>query len=183
MSQNTPRGYTYPCFSDPFLPAANIQDLATDIDGDVQSIITNVGDALNTPPTCIATGATVTALGAGLMVGMVFTTQIYDNAAMFTPPSANITIPVEGLYLISYRGTFTGPNNGVRALQVGVGGFIRSMQTRRRAGTSGQITVVGTALTFAAPAANVNLFAGSSVASTIVQYSMSATRMTGTTLL
>lgn len=185
MPQNTPRGYTYPCYSDAVNFPAQIQDLATDIDGDVQGILTNIGDARNTPPSCIArtTGA-ATALAAGVLVTLTFTTQIYDNANMFTPPSATITIPVEGLYLISYRCTFgAGSNVGVRAVQLGVGGFIRSMQTRRRAGTSPQITVTGLALTNAAAGAVVNLLAGSSVATTATDYTINVTRMTGTTLL
>lgn len=185
MTMNTPRGYTYPCYSDPTDFPAQIQDLATDIDGDVQGILTNIGDARNTPPSVKAetTGA-ATAIGAGLLVTLTFTTQVYDNAAMFVPPSPNITIPVEGLYLVSYRCTFgAGSNVGVRAVQLGVGGFIRSMQARRRAGTSSQITVTGSALTNAAMGATVNLLAGSSVATTATDYSISVTRMTGNTIL
>lgn len=184
MPQNTPRGYTYPCFSDNATFPAQIQDLAQDIDLDVQSIITNIGDARNTPPSCKAqTTGVATAIAAGGLVTLSFATEIYDNAGMFTPPSPNITIPVEGLYLIAFNCTFSGPNNGVRAVQLGVGGFIRAMQARRRAGTSGQMTVEGKMLTNAAPGAIVNIIAGSSVATTATMYQVEVTRMTGTTLL
>jgi hypothetical protein len=185
MTMNTPRGYTYPCYTDPTNFPAQIQDLATDIDGDVQGIITNIADARNTPPSAKAqTTGVATAIGAGLFVPLTFATQIYDNAAMFTPPSTVITAPVEGLYLISYFTTFgAGSNVGVRAVQIGVGGFVRSIQTRRRAGTSAQITVTGSCLSFIAGGASVTAFAGSSVATTATSYGISVTRMTGTTIL
>lgn len=185
MTMNTPRGYTYPCYTDPANFPAQMQDLATDINNDMQGIIDNIADARNTPPSCKAqtTGA-ATAVGAGLFVPLVFNTQIYDNANMFTPPSADITVPVEGLYLISYGCTFgAGSNVGVRAVQLGVGGFVRSVQTRRRAGTSAQISVTGMCLSFAPAGAVIHLFGGSSVATTATMYNINVTRMTGTTLL
>jgi hypothetical protein len=185
MTMNTPRGYTYPCYSDSTDFPAQMQDLATDIDTDVQGILDNVIDAQNDPPSLKAqTTGVATAIGAGLLVTLTFTTEIYDNTNMIVAPSPTITIPVEGLYLISFGCTFgAGSNVGVRLVQIGVGGFVRCMQTRRRAGTSAQITVNGQMLTFAAAGAVVNMLAGSSVATTATSYNINITRMTGTTLL
>lgn len=184
MPQNTPRGYTYPCFSDPADIQANLQDLAEDIDDDIQGILDDVEDARETPPSCIVTGNTPIALVAGVPVGPItFNAETYDNAAMFTPPGTTITVPVEGLYLIDFRCTFTGAVSGVKYAEIGVGGFVRCRVAYQRAGTAGQITVNGKILSFAAAGAGINMFVGSSTAATASLYSVMVTRMTGTTAL
>ena len=183
MPQNTPRGYSYPCYGDPANFPAQLQDLAQDVDADMQAIISNIGDARNLPPSCKATSVTSVAIAAGATVQLTFSTEVYDNANMFTPLVPDLTAPVEGLYLIAFNVTFSGPNNGVRMINTSVNGFIRAAQARRRAGTSTQMTVNASMLSFAAAGNPIRIFAGSSVATTATSYSVSVTRLTGTTAL
>lgn len=184
MTMNTPRGYTYPCYTDPTNFPAQMQDLATDIDGDVQGILTDVTQARNNPPSLkVQTTGVATPIAAGAVIPLTFVTEIYDNTNMIVAPSPTITIATEGLYLFGFNVTFTGPNNGVRLVQLGIGGFVRCMNTRRRAGTSTQITVEGKMLSNVPAASVVNLLAGSSVATTVNMFQMNITRMTGNTIL
>lgn len=184
MTQNTPRGYTYPCYTDPTNFPAQMQDLATDIDTDITNILTDITQARNNPPSLkVQTTGVATAIGAGALITLSFATEIYDPTNMITVPSSTITIATEGLYLFGFSCTFTGPNNGVRLVQLGVGGFVRCMNTRRRAGTSTQITVEGKMLSNVPAGSVVNMLAGSSVATTVNMFQMNITRMTGNTIL
>ena len=49
MPANTPRGYTYPLYTDPADFPAQVQDFAQDVDVDVQALATTVTNALNSP--------------------------------------------------------------------------------------------------------------------------------------
>lgn len=183
MPQNTPRGYTYPCFSDPANFPAQLQDLAQDVDADVQAILDNMVDARNDPPGVRARGSAVVALAANVNTQLTFDTEDYDNTGMITVPSATFIAPVEGLYLCSFNCTFSGPNNGVRYVLLSVNGFVRCQQARRRAGTSTQITVQASMLSFVGAGQTIRFFVGSSVATTATMYTAQISRMTGTTAL
>lgn len=101
MPQNTPRGYTYPLYSDPANFPAQIQDFATDVDTDVQAIVASTTAALNSK------SARVSASADQLMVAntdtfLTFAVEEYDNGAMANLGVNNdrLTITENGIYLV-----------------------------------------------------------------------------------
>lgn len=110
MPANTPRGYTYPLYSDPANPPAQIQDFAQDVDTDVQNQVNRIAGALNRPSAeCRATANQ--AIAANTNVFATFTTEEYDNAAMINLGVNNdrITFTSTGVYLIHAEANFA-PN-------------------------------------------------------------------------
>lgn len=184
MPQNTPRGYTYPCYSDPTAFPTQMQDLAQDIDLDVQGIIDNIDDARNDPPGARASASANLAIAAGGTTTLTFTTEEYDNAAMFTPGGSVFTATVEGLYLVSYRALFTGGGTGDRSLliQFTAPATTRAIQTRQKTVTT-NIAVNVHALVYMAVGNTVSCQAASDTANTITIRTASITRTTGTTIL
>lgn len=182
MPQNSPRGYTYPCYSDPVNFPAQMQDLAQDIDADVQAILNDISDARNTPPSARVSGTTNVATVAGTAQTVTFQTEEYDNAAMFTAPSSTITVPVEGLYLISSRIVFASGTAGQKSIFMTVNGIGRAGQTRQS--NAGFTTTVNVhVLTFCPAAATIQTIVETTAASSYTTRLMTVTRVTGTTLL
>lgn len=112
MPQNTPsRAYTYPVYTDTQDFPAQIQELATDIDLDVENLDDQIVEALNRQSVAIRS-----TLSQNIPVGTAYTnltwaTTDYDNATMATIPTG-ITIPREGVYLVMAKVTFVGTGIG-----------------------------------------------------------------------
>lgn len=114
MPANTPRGYTYPLYGDTQNFPAQIQDLAQDIDLDVEALDNAIQAGYNRASARISGppgGTLVTTSGTG--VNLTFDVEEYDNAAMANLGVNNdrLTVTVEGFYLVTIHATYsTGPS-------------------------------------------------------------------------
>lgn len=108
MTQNTPRGYTYPLYTDPHDFPTQIQDLATDIDSDIQGQINLQANMLD-QPSARASASAAQAIASNTDVTVTYATEDYDNAGMFTLVSPTImTVSELGLYWISASANWSG---------------------------------------------------------------------------
>lgn len=122
MPLDTPGGYTYPEYSDTQNFPAQIQDLAEDIDADVQDLYDDVNNALNAPTAAVEFSG-LFVLASGVTTPLPFDSQQYDNAAMWAPGTpTEVTIVQTGIYMITGWAQFNA--NGVATNSVGV--FIMS---------------------------------------------------------
>lgn len=110
MTANTPRGYTFPQYSDPANFPAQIQDFAQDVDTDVQAQVDATNAALNAP-SARASASANQAVAAGVFVFATFAVEDYDNAAMVNLGVNNdrITFTSTGIYLVEAQVNFA-PN-------------------------------------------------------------------------
>ena len=101
MPANTPRGYTYPLYTDPADFPADMADLATDVDTDVQSLVTTVSDTLNAPSARVSASANQS-IPSGVATFVTWAVEEYDNAAMANLGVNNdrITFTETGIYLV-----------------------------------------------------------------------------------
>ena len=100
MPQNTPRGYTYPLYTDPRDFPAQIQDLATDIDTDVAAQLALQTNHLDEPSARVSANAAL-AIASNTDVTLTWATEEYDNAGLFVIGSPTIfTVNELGLYWI-----------------------------------------------------------------------------------
>ena len=115
---DTPRGYTYPTYGDTQDVPADIEELARDIDTDVQSVYDDVDAARNAPSASVSFAGPAP-LATGVTTNWPFDTEQYDNAAMWsigTPTIVNI--PEDGIYLVTGWAQFAAP--GASTNSVGV---------------------------------------------------------------
>lgn len=115
---DTPRGYTYPAYGDTQDVPADIEELARDIDTDVQSVYDDVDAARNAPSASVSFAGPAP-LATGVTTNWPFDTEQYDNAAMWsigTPTIVNI--PEDGIYLVTGWAQFAAP--GASTNSVGV---------------------------------------------------------------
>jgi len=112
MPQNTPRGYTYPLYTDPANFPAQIQDFATDVDLDVQAQVTATTGGLNRPSARVSATANQS-IAANTFVFATFATEEYDNAAMGNLGINNdrLTFTSTGIYLVHGEVNFTSNGN------------------------------------------------------------------------
>jgi hypothetical protein len=100
MTANTPRGYTYPLYTDPHDFPTQIQDFATDVDTDVQAQVNLETNMLN-QPSARASGSAAQAIASNTDVTVTYATEEYDNAGLFTLVSPTImTFSELGIYWI-----------------------------------------------------------------------------------
>lgn len=111
MSLNTPRGYTYPVYGDATDFPAQIQDLAQDIDTDMQSLFNRV-TAMYNQPAARADGSSVQAVANNTNVTAVYDTETYDNSTIINlgTSTSQLTIPSNGIYIAV--GSAAWANNG-----------------------------------------------------------------------
>lgn len=144
MPQNTPRGYTYPLYSDPQNFPADIQNLATDIDSDVQLLDDQITNARNRFTAHVRSGTTQS-IAAGTDVQATFATEEYDNHAMGALPNGiNIPAGSDGIYLLTARVTFdAGPvaTYFTRVWLTSSAGFIAMPVRATKETTSGRVSV------------------------------------------
>lgn len=101
MPANTPRGYTYPLYTDPANFPAQLQDFAQDVDLDVAAQVAATATALNTP-SCRVSSAVATNITPNTTTTVTWTIEEYDNANLANLGVNNdrITFAVPGIYLI-----------------------------------------------------------------------------------
>lgn len=112
MPLNTPRGYTYPLYSDPADFPADIQNFAQDVDVDVAALVASQATALAAPSARVSATANQS-IAVSTNVFATFATEDYDNAAMANLGVNNdrITFTSTGLYLIHAEANFVQNGN------------------------------------------------------------------------
>lgn len=165
MPENTSRGYTYPVYTDPANFPAQIEDLARDIDTDMQSLFDRVADGLNQPACYVRANGVNQAIAANTDVTATFVTEVYDNANMVNLGVSNttITFPESGIYLATSRVTFL--SNGT----VPDTGRMTNLVTNGIFGTVGRRSVLGNTSVATAVALTVLFFAGAGNTMTLLQ--------------
>ena len=119
MPANTPRGYTYPLYTDPANPAAQIQDFAQDVDLDVAAQVASIVTALNRPSAKVSS-STAQVFAPGVPQFVTWATENYDNAAMANLGVNNdrISFTSTGKYLISVEINFNANGLSVGSRQI-----------------------------------------------------------------
>lgn len=120
MPENTSRGYTYPLLSDVNSFPAQIQDLATDIDADVQAVFNRIVAGYNFAACSVQASGVNQSIANNTDVTATYDTELYDNAAMFTVgvSASNINITVTGLYLVIGRANFANSAAGATGREI-----------------------------------------------------------------
>lgn len=130
MPQNTSRGYTYPLYTDPMDPAAQLQDLATDVDTDMQNLINLIAAARDRPSVRITGGATPDqSIAPNTDTLATFSSEQFDNDNMADLGTNNTRIQLHqsGIYLLTGRISFqgTGGTGAVASMRLNsTGGLI-----------------------------------------------------------
>lgn len=148
MPENTSRGYTYPVYTDANSFPAQIQDLATDIDSDMQSLVNRIAVGYNFPACSVQASGVNQAIANNTDVTATYDTELYDNAAMFTVgvSASNVNIVSTGLYLAIGRATFAtsaaAPSGrSIRLVSSGVLGVLARKSIRGNDGLAATTTV------------------------------------------
>jgi len=121
MPANTPRGYTYPLYSDPANFPAQLQDFAQDVDTDVATLVARQTAALNRPSARVSATANQN-VPANTPTILTWATEEYDNAAIANLGVNNdrLTLTQTGIWLVTAEVNFTANGNatvnGRRAL-------------------------------------------------------------------
>lgn len=148
-----PRGYPYPIYTDPTMdfPQA-IQDLATNIDGDMTVVSGRIAGAGNRPSVRMTSGVTQ-AVASGVSTNLTFAGGgvAYDNHGMANLAANRLELGQSGVYFITGRIVMTagGSGTGAPAIRVSIlssGGVIPVVTTTTRllsATQDGMISVSG----------------------------------------
>lgn len=101
MPASTPRGYTFPLYSDPANFPSQIQTFAQDVDLDVQSLVNDTTTGLNRPSARVSATANQL-IAVSTFTFATFAVEEYDNASMVNLGVNNdrITFTEEGIYLV-----------------------------------------------------------------------------------
>jgi hypothetical protein len=113
MPLNTSRGYTYPVYTDAANFPAQIQDLAQDIDTDMDSLFDRVTAGYNMAAVHLNASLVNQAVPANTDTAATFTTELYDNTGMANlgVSTTTVTFTQTGLYLATCRATFLSNGN------------------------------------------------------------------------
>lgn len=112
MPANTPRGYSYPLYTDPANFPADMADFAGDVDTDVQALVNRQAAALARPSARVSATANQSIL-ANTNTFATFATEEYDNAAMANLGVNNdrLTFTETGIYLVTAEVNFSSNGN------------------------------------------------------------------------
>jgi hypothetical protein len=101
MPANTSRGYTYPLYSDTQNFPAQIQDLAQDIDADVQAVYNQIQQSYDQPAAHITAAGQV--IPSNVSTTCTFSSEDYDNDGMVDLGVNNTRIQIQtpGIYLLN----------------------------------------------------------------------------------
>jgi hypothetical protein len=107
MPANTPRGYSYPLYTDPTNFPTQMQDLATDVDTDMQTLVNQIFAAKNRP-SARATATAAQAIPINTDTVVTFAVEAYDNNAMIDLATNNTRIQLQqaGIYMLTTRISF-----------------------------------------------------------------------------
>lgn len=152
MPQNTSRGYTYQLYTDLASFPAQIQDLATDIDTDMDGLFDRVTLAYNMAACHVNASLTNQSIAVSTDVVATFTTELYDNTGMFDIGVSNTTLTFTqtGLYIATARATFQPNGNATinaRQVQLTTTGSLgivgrKSITGDQNVATAVQLTVI-----------------------------------------
>lgn len=108
MPENTTRGYTYPVFTDLNSFPAQIQDMATDIDADMQLMSDRITAGYNFPACSVQASGVNQSVPNNTDTTATYDTELYDNDNMVNLGVSNTTINITdtGLYVAVGRVTF-----------------------------------------------------------------------------
>jgi hypothetical protein len=142
MPQNTPRGYTYPLYTDPANFPAQIQDFATDVDTDVQAQVARINTAFAAPSVRVSATANQSIPNATL-TAVTFATEDYDNAAMGNLGVNNdrITFTSTGIYLVQGWVRFASLNANGRYLELELAGTAVARENRASGSDQIELTI------------------------------------------
>ncbi|MHA4774771.1 hypothetical protein L1085_009735 [Streptomyces sp. MSC1_001] len=124
MPLNTPRGYTYPEYPDTQNFPAVMQDLAQDIDTDVQARYNEIADSVEYPSVLIHK-TVAQSIPSNTNTLLTFGTEVYDNDNMANLGVSNtqITIQTAGVYIVSGSVTLNGNGNATPAAAALIAGI------------------------------------------------------------
>lgn len=107
MPATTPRGYSYPLYTDGTDFPTQMQDLATDVDGDMQTLVNQVAAAKNRPSVRVTATANQS-IPSNTDTLATFATEAYDNNNMADLAVDNTRIQLQqaGIYMITCRAEF-----------------------------------------------------------------------------
>lgn len=88
------------------------------------SQLADLADYGATMPCCIATRLAAQSLVNNAPNGVIFDTEVFDNAAMFVGPSINVTVPDAGVYTVSGWCQITANTTGMRSLEIVQNGVV-----------------------------------------------------------
>lgn len=156
MPQNTSRGYTYPLYTDASDFPSQIQDLAQDIDADVQTLVNRINVAYQGAGCAVRASGVNQAIAANTDVTATYAEELYDNASMFDLGTSTsiVNITKTGLYLATGRVTFLSNGNatiGARQISFVSSGSLgtvgrKSVQGHTSVSTAVQLTILFWAL-------------------------------------
>lgn len=182
MPQNTPRGYTYPNYTDPANFPAQIQDFAQDVDLDVQAQVNRINTAMAAPSARVIATANQ-AIPSNTPTFVTFATEEYDNAAMGNLGVNNdrLTITSTGIYLVQASVTFASNGNAAvngRQMAINVGGVNQATESRAGSQTiSTELTVSFPMQLAAAAFVRIEVTHSSGAALNITTRSLTATKV------
>lgn len=112
MPASTPRGYSYPLYSDPADFPSAAQTFATQVDTDVQTLVDRQTAALARPSVRVSETASQS-IAANTNTFLTFSVEEYDNAAMANLGVNNdrITFTEDGIYLVTAEVNFASNGN------------------------------------------------------------------------
>lgn len=141
MPANTPRGYSYPLYTDNMSDfTAAMQDLATDVDADVQTLAAQVAAARNRPA-CRIVGTLAQSIPQNVDTVVTFSSETYDNNSMADLAANNTRIQLQqaGIYMLTARVSFA---------TAGPGAWVGMVRVDSAAGViavPGQMSITGSA--------------------------------------
>lgn len=162
MPANTPRGYTYPLYTDANNFPAQIQDFATDVDTDVQAQVALANTALVNPPSARVSATANQSIAVNTQTLATFATEDYDNGAMANLGVNNerLTLVTTGVYLVGASVRFVANGNatiGGRQVALELGGVIQNRKDNRVGFQTGEDTRVTVTALVHATAPNMAL--------------------------
>lgn len=148
MPENTTRGYTYPLYTDANSFPAQIQDLAQDIDADMEALDLRIAAGYNMPACSVQASGVNQAIANNTDVTATYDTELYDNDSMFTVgvSASIVNITETGLYVAMGRATFATSAAGatgrsLRLVSSGVLGVLARKSIRGNEGLPATTTV------------------------------------------
>lgn len=140
MPANTPRGITYPLYTDPFANGrADIQEIADDSDTLVQELVDRL-DAAQHRPSCRISGLANQAVAINTNVTATFSGEDWDNDNMANLGVNNTRIQItkRGVYLIGASVSVTAQAGswGVQATIASTGGVATTVGVQSTQGST-----------------------------------------------
>ena len=153
MPQNTSRGYTYPTYGDPADFPAQIQELATDIDTDMDSLFDRLVNGYNMAAARVRSTGINQAVAVNTDVDATYAEELYDNQGMVNLGVSNTTLTFTqtGLYIASARVTFSSNGNATvnsRQVTISTSGVLGIVARKSLLGDVAIATPVATSCLF-----------------------------------